>query len=231
MYGFDVTSGERLWTFQTIPEQGQFGHDTWDQVGQGANCWGGMALDQRRGIAYVATGSPKPNFIGVNHLGSNLFGNCVVALNARNGERLWHFQEIRHDIWDLDIPCSPNLVTITRHGRRVDAVAQVTKLGNTLLLDRMTGKPLFPFRLRRAPITKLLGERTWPYQPDLQIPEPFARQVFTLDDVTELSAEARQSVLQKLVDVTLGWFAPFEEGKPNAFYGIHGGAEWTGALF
>lgn len=231
VYGFNVTSGEKLWTFQTIPEQGQFGHDTWDQVGQGANCWGGMALDQRRGIAYVATGSPKPNFIGVNHLGSNLFGNCVVALNARNGERLWHFQEIRHDIWDLDIPCSPNLVTVTRHGRRVDAVAQVTKLGNTLLLDRMTGKPLFPFRLRRAPVTKLLGERTWRYQPDLQIPEPFARQVFTLDDVTELSAEARQSVLQKLVDVTLGWFEPFEEGKPNAFYGIHGGAEWTGACF
>src|SRR5690606_26267103 len=142
-------------------------------------------------IAYVSTGSPKPNFAGNHHQGQNLFANCVIAINARTGERIWHFQEIRHDIWDLDIPAPPNLVTVVHAGRRVDAVAQVTKLGNTLLLDRVTGAPLYPVRLRRAPVSTLPGERTWPYQPDIQLPEPFARQAFSMDDVTERSPLAR----------------------------------------
>jgi len=231
VFGYDVFTGKKIWEFNTIPKEGEYGRDTWDGPEKGANCWGGMALDETRGVAYVTTGSPKPDYNGTGRHGQNLFGNCVLALDALTGERLWHFQEIRHDIWDLDIPAPPNLVTVNHEGKRVDAVAQVTKIGNTLLLDRVTGKPLFPFRLRRAPVSKLPGERTWPYQPDVESPEPFVRQGFTLEDVTDRSEEARKHVLATLEKANLGWFEPFEEDKPTALFGVHGGAEWTGAAF
>jgi len=229
VWGFDIVTGERLWTFHTIPAEGEFGADTWSTPEEGANCWGGMALDEERGIAYISTGSPKPNFVGVHHKGSNLFANCVIALDALTGERKWHFQEIRHEIWDLDIPAPPNLVSVMRDGKKVDAVAQVTKIGNTLLLDRVTGKPLYPFRLRRAPVSKLPGEQTWSYQPDVELPEPFARQIFTPDDITQRTDEARDYITQIVGKANHGWFEPFEEGKATIFYGLHGGAEWTGA--
>ncbi|MES2568971.1 MAG: PQQ-binding-like beta-propeller repeat protein [Verrucomicrobiota bacterium] len=231
VFGYDLLSGAVRWRFHTIPKGGEFGAETWRRAGQGANCWGGMALDEGRGIAYVSTGSPKPNFDGTGHRGENLFSNCLIALNVATGERLWHFQEIRHDIWDLDVPAPPNLVSVTHEGRRVDAVAQVTKIGNTLLLDRVTGKPLFPFRLRRAPASKLPGEATWPYQPDVQLPEPFARQRFSRADITERTPEAHAFVDQLLSRANMGWFEPFEPSMPTAFYGLHGGAEWTGAAF
>ncbi len=231
VYGIDVRTGALLWTFHTIPRDGEYGRDTWDAPEQGANCWGGMAMDRARGIAYVSTGSPKPNFAGNTHLGQNLFSNCVIALDARRGERLWHFQEIRHDIWDLDIPAPPNLVTVTRDGTRYDAVAQTTKMGNTLLLDRGTGAPLFPFRMRRAPVSKLPGERTWPYQPDVALPEPFARRAFSLEAVTNRTPVARNFVMSHLANANYGWFEPFEENVPTALYGFHGGAEWSGAAY
>lgn len=231
VFGYDVETGNQLWTFRTIPQAGEFGSDTWKQPMEGANCWGGMAMDEQRGIAFVSTGSPKPNFVGGTHTGDNLFANCVIALEAATGKRLWHFQEIRHDIWDLDIPAPPVLVTITREGRRVDAVAQVTKLGNTLLLDRLTGKPLFPFRLRKAPASKLPGELTAPYQPDVELPEPFARQVFKREDVTDLNPEAAEYISKLVAGANFGFFQPFDEGKPTVLYNIHGGAEWTGAAF
>jgi len=231
VWAFDIGTGERRWTFHTIPRDGEFGHETWSAPGQGANCWGGLALDEQRGIAYISTGSPKPNFSGNTHRGQNLFANCVIALNAKSGERLWHFQEIRHDIWDLDIPAPPNLVSITLDGTTVDAVAQVTKLGNTLLLDRVTGEPLFPFRLRRAPRSPLQGEETWPYQPDPILPEAFARTGFTLDDVTHRTPEAHAYVVNRLASANTGRFTPFEENIATAMYGIHGGAEWTGAAY
>jgi quinoprotein glucose dehydrogenase len=233
VFGVDLAMGKTLWTFHTVPQKGEENSETWDKPQEGANCWGGMALDASRGLVVVTLGSPKPNFIGVGHHGDNLYGNCVLALDALTGKRLWHFQEIRHDIWDLDIPAPPMLVTVDRAGKKVDAVAAVTKIGNTLLLDRVSGKPLFPFRLRRAPISTLPGERTAAYQPDLELPEPFARQEFREEDVTDISEEARQSVLDKLEEVgaVYGWFRPFEEGKPLAMYGFHGGAEWTGGCF
>jgi quinoprotein glucose dehydrogenase len=228
---FDLFSGKTLWSFDLIPGEGEAGHETWTGPGYGANSWGGLALDSARGIAYISTGSPHPNYLGMHHRGDNLFANCVVALKAETGERLWHFQEIRHDIWDLDIPAPPNLVTVTRNGRKYDAVAQVTKIGNTLLLDRLTGKPLFPFRLRRAPASALDGEQTAEWQPDLETPEPFARQVFMRDDVTDISPQAHAFVLEKIAHADLGWFAPFRDNVPLVFYGMHGGAEWTGAAF
>jgi quinoprotein glucose dehydrogenase len=190
-----------------------------------------MALDQVRGIAYVSTGSPHPNYLGMNYSGENLFANCVIALDAKSGKRMWHFQEIRHDIWDLDIPAPPNLVTVTREGRRYDAVAQVTKLGNVLLLDRVSGKPLFPFRLRRAPASALEGEQTAPYQPYAELPEPFAPQEFRAEDITDISPEAHAFVKDKIAGAKFGWFATFEDNRPLVFYGMHGGAEWPGAAF
>ncbi|MHB9007448.1 MAG: outer membrane protein assembly factor BamB family protein, partial [Limisphaerales bacterium] len=230
VWGFDAVDGRHLWTFHTVPQAGEFGHDTWDQPEPyGANCWGGMAMDEVRGIAYVTTGSPKPNFIGVGHHGRNLFANCLVALDARTGQRLWHFQEIRHDIWDLDIPAPPNLATIAHDGERVDVVAAVTKIGNTLLLDRVTGRPIFPFRLRRAPTSDLPGEVSWPYQPDPELPEPFSRLEFTEAELTERTEESAEFAQTRFKSMHHGWFRPCSEGRPNAFFGIDGGAEWTGA--
>lgn len=237
VFGVDVRTGKPLWKFHTVARGSEEFADTWDAPGEGANCWGGMALDASRGIAYVTTGSPKPNFIGVGHHGDNLFSNCVIALNALSGKRLWHFQEVRHDIWDLDIPAPPVLVTVNaiRDGKTiaVDALAAVTKLGNTLLLDRVSGKPLFPFRRKRAPTSTLPGERTAAYQPDVELPQPFARAAFTLEEVTDISPAAHRSVVNKLqqAEAMFGWFRPFDEGRPNAVYGFHGGAEWTGACF
>jgi hypothetical protein len=134
-----------------------------------------------------------------------LFANCLVALDARTGKRLWHFQEIAHDIWDLDIPAPPNLATITRDGRRVDAVTAVTKIGNTLLLDRVTGKPIFPFRLRRAPTSTVPGEETWPYQPDPELPERFSTQEFKREDLTDRSEEATEWAVSQFVSATTGF--------------------------
>ncbi len=230
VWGFEVVTGRHMWTFHTVPHPGEFGYDTWDRPETyGANCWGGMAMDEVRGIAYVTTGSPKPNFTGMYHLGRNLFANCLVALDARTGQRLWHFQEIRHDIWDLDIPAPPNLATITRNGRRVDVVAACTKIGNTLLLDRVTGKPVFPFRLRRAPTSEVPGEVTWPYQPDPELPEPFSKMTYSEADLTERTDEANDYALTRFKSMYHGFFQPIRQGKPTIYFGIDGGAEWTGA--
>lgn len=230
VWGFDVVTGKQLWTFHTVPQPGEFGHDTWDKTeAYGANCWGGMAMDAARGIAYLTTGGPKPNFIGVGHRGDNLFANCLIALDARTGKRLWHFQEIHHDLWDLDVPAPPTLGTITREGKRVDVVAACTKIGNTLLLDRVTGKPTFPFRLRRAPTSDLRGEVTSPYQPDLELPERFSKQEFTAADLTTRTEEAADFALTRFKSATTGWFRPGSEGKANLYFNIDGGAEWTGS--
>jgi quinoprotein glucose dehydrogenase len=231
VFGYDVVSGKQLWRFHTMPTGTEFGAETWAPPDKGANCWGGMSLDESRGIAYIATGSPKPNYLGAAHLGANLFANCIIALKAETGERLWHFQEIEHDIWDLDLPTAPNLVTVTHDGRKVDAIAAVSKIGNTILLDRVTGKPLFPYRLRRAPASKLPGEITAPYQPDLELPQPFGRQDFSRDQITDRTPEARAFVERQLTNANMGWFEPFEDGKPTAFYGMLGGSDWPGACF
>ncbi len=230
VWAFDAVTGKQSWTFHTVPHEGEYGYETWDKVERyGANCWGGMALDEMRGIAFITTGSAKENFIGVPHRGQNLFANCLIALDARTGKRLWHFQEIGHDIWDLDLPAPPNLATITREGKRVDVVAAVSKIGNTLLLDRLTGKPIFPFRLRRAPTSDLPGEETWPYQPDVELPEPFAKQEFTINDLTDRSEDAAEYASNRFKSTTTGWFRPASEGRMNLYFGLHGGGEWTGA--
>ena len=230
VWGFDCVTGEHLWTFHTVPQAGEFGAETWDrQEPYAANAWAGMSMDEVRGIAYIVTGSAKPNFTGVWHRGDNLFANCVIAIDARTGKRLWHFQEIRHDIWDLDITSPPNLATITHDGRRIDVVTACTKIGNTLLLDRVSGKPIFPFRLRRAPTSDVPGELTAPYQPDPELPERFSKLEFTADDLFRRTEESADYVQTQFKSATTGWFRPCSEGRANLYLGIDGGAEWTGA--
>jgi quinoprotein glucose dehydrogenase len=226
--GFDISSGRLLWKFDVLPAPTNPNDDGTDI---GGNVWGGIALDAGRGVVFAATGSPHPNFVGIEHPGDNKNANCVLALDAKSGKLLWSFQEIRHDIWDLDIPAPPNLVTVMHDGKRVDAVAQVTKIGNTLLLDRLTGKTLFPYRLRRAPVSALPGESTSPYQPVFELPQPFARQEFKPSDITELSPQAHAFAERLLQNANYGWFQPFESGKATVYYGIHGGGQWTGAAF
>ena len=226
--GYDIQTGRQLWSYDVL---GKPAPGTEEGADRGGNCWGGIAMDTARGIVYASTGSAHPNFLGMDHPGLNEAANSVIALEAKTGRLLWLFQEIRHDIWDMDIPAPPNLVTITHHGKRVDAVAQVTKLGNTLLLDRLTGKSLFPYRLRRAPTSKLPGERTSPYQPVFDLPQPFVRQIFTPEDVTNISPQAHEFVSKQIANANYGWFQPFEAGKPTVYFGVHGGAQWTGAAF
>jgi quinoprotein glucose dehydrogenase len=223
---FDVVTGARRWQFDTL----RYSVKNPDED-NGGNVWGGMAIDMARGIAFIATGDPHPNFVGVHRIGNNSDACSVIALDISTGRVLWSFQEVAHNLWDLDIPAPPNLVTVTHHGKRVDAVAQVTKLGNTLLLDRLSGKPLFPYRLRRAPVSDVPGERTWPYQPDVEWPQPFARQIFTADDITNISPEAHAFVLNQVQKSIFAWFEPPHVDRPIIFYGVHGGAEWTGASF
>jgi quinoprotein glucose dehydrogenase len=231
---YNVVTGELLWAYRfftkSIVERLKFRFKTGRGfIQDGANPWGGMAIDEERGIAYITTGNAEPSFVGMDRPGRNLPSNSVLAIDIETGELLWSFQEIRHDIWDLDIPAPPLLTTIVRGGEKVDVVAVVTKYGNTLLLDRVNGKPIFDFRLRRAPTSELVGERTWPYQPDLELPEPFTRQVFTLDEVTDIGPKNRESVLERIENANFGFFQPHKEEGETVLFGLHGGAEWSGA--
>jgi quinoprotein glucose dehydrogenase len=230
LFAYDLRSGDQLWRFHTIPKPGEFGAETWSGPSRvGANPWGGVSLDEERGIVYMAVGAARPDMLGVDRHGDNLYSDCVVAIDAHTGQRLWHFQNVRHDIWDLDNPAPPNLVTITRNGVKVDAVACVTKTGSTLLLDRVTGKTIFPFRMRKAPTSKLPGELTAPYQPDPELPEPFSTPEFKLEDVTSRTTAAHEFVMKVVKRATYGWYEPASEGKTLLWRSSRGGAEWTGA--
>ncbi len=230
VFSIDLKTGAQRWRFHTIPRDGEFGAEEWrGSSHEGANPWGGLSLDDQRGIVFVAVGAARPDFLGVDRLGDNLFSDCIVALNATTGKRLWHFQNVRHDLWDVDCPAPPSLVTITREGRKVDAVVAGTKLGNFLLLDRMSGKPIFPFRLRRAPASTLPGEVTAPYQPDNELPEWLTNPEIKLSEITTRTPAAHDFVMKQVERSTIGWFAPPELAKPMLYRSSRGGAEWTGA--
>lgn len=229
VYGFDVRSGRELWRFHSVARGEEFGAATWDGPQAGANGWSGLSIDDARGMVFVALGAPRPDMVGVRRLGDNLFSNCVLALDVLTGKRLWHFQDVRHDIWDLDVCAPPNLVTITREGKRIDVVTCMGKSGHLFVLDRVSGKPVFPVRMRRAPVSKLPGERTAEYQPDPEWPEPISRSEFNPAEITDRSPEARAFVESVVARANYGFFAPFEEGKPTLYIGSRGGAEWSGA--
>src|SRR5271170_1780468 len=178
---FDARTGKLRWTFRTVPQPGEFGYDTWPKDAWkytgAANNWAGMAVDAGRGIVYVPTGSAVFDFYGANRVGDDLFANCLIALNADTGERIWHFQGVRHDLWDRDFPSHPALLTVKRDGKEIDAVAQTTKQGFVYLLDRTSGKPLFPIEYRKYPQSTVPGEVVSEAQPLPAKPAPFARQI------------------------------------------------------
>lgn len=229
IYGYDVRDGRPLWRFHTIPRGDEYGAATWSVPQMGADAWGGLSIDDQRGIAYIAVGNPRPEMVGAMRLGDNLFSDCVLALDVLSGRRLWHFQTVRHDIWDLDVCGVPNLVSLVRDGRRIDAVTGYSKGGTMLLLDRVSGKPIFPFRLRRAPVSRLPGERTAPYQPDPELPEQISRMSFDPADITTRTPEAHAFVLKQVQNSEYGFYAPHTEGVPTLYIGSRGGAEWSGA--
>ena len=234
---YDVRTGKMRWIFHTIPHPGEFGYDTWPEnawtYSGGANNWMGMAVDQTRGIVYAPTGSASADFYGANRLGDNLFANTLLALNAQTGERLWHFQAVRHDIWDRDFPSPPSLVTVTHDGRRIDAVAQTSKQGYVFLFDRVTGTPLFPIEYRKYPPSTVDGEVAADTQPLPLKPLPFARQVLTEDMLTTRTPEAHRAAVEAFrTFVSAGQFVPFAVGKETVIFpGYDGGAEWGGSAF
>ncbi|MFC4871526.1 pyrroloquinoline quinone-dependent dehydrogenase [Negadavirga shengliensis] len=233
---FNVRSGKVDWIFHTIPKPGEYGHETWPEDAYlrsgGANSWAGMSLDEGRGMVFVPTGSASFDFWGGNRLGENLFANSVIALNAETGERIWHYQTVRHDLWDRDLPAPPNLVTVQRNGKTIDAVAQITKTGRVFLFDRDTGDPLFPIEELEIPESDLYGERTWPTQPLPTSPPPFSRQVFTEEVITDISPEAHAYVKEKIQGLKYGhmFMPPSTEGTV-IYPGFDGGGEWGGAAF
>ena len=231
---YDARTGKLRWSFHTIPRPGEFGHDTWPKdawkTSGAANNWAGMALDPQRGIVYVPTGSAAFDFYGADRSGDNLFANCLIALNAQTGERVWHFQGVRHDIWDRDFPSPPALLAVKRDGKEIDAVAQTTKQGFVYLFDRSNGKPLFPIASQKYPPSTVPGEVAALEQPLPTRPAPFARQLLTEDLLTVRTAKAHQWAVEKFKQFrSEGQFIPFSVGKDTVIFpGFDGGAEWGG---
>ncbi len=233
---YDVRTGKIRWTFRTIPWPGEFGYDTWPKdawtrVG-GANAWSGISVDTARGLVFLPVGSAAFDFWGGNRHGANLFANTVLALKADTGERVWHYQLVHHDLWDRDPPAAPVLVTVQRDGRRVDAVAQITKSSHIFLFDREKGTPLFPIEEQPVPPSDLKGEAAWPTQPLPLAPPPFSRQRLTEADLTTSTPAAQAAALAQFRKVrSNGQFVPPSTQGTVIFPGFDGGGEWGGSAF
>lgn len=234
---YDVRSGKLRWSFHTIPHPGEYGYETWPKdawtYAGSANNWAGMAVDHKRGIVYAPTGSAANDFYGYDRIGDNLFANALLALNAATGERIWHFQAVRHDIWDRDFSSQPALVTVRRGGKLIDAVAQTSKQGWLFLFDRSNGKPLFPIEDRKVPASGTPGETLSATQPFALRPAPFARQVLTEDLLTRRTPEAHKSAMEQFRALRSGGqFEPIRIGQETVvFPGFDGGAEWGGSAW
>jgi quinoprotein glucose dehydrogenase len=233
---YDVFTGRLVWTFHTVPHPGEFGYDTWPkdawQHEGGVNTWGEISVDEKRGIAYFPLGSPTYDFYGADRKGMNLFGNCILALDARTGKYLWHFQAVHHDLWDYDLAASPKLITVKHDGRMVDAVAAAGKNGFLYVLDRVTGKPLWPIEEKPVPASTVPGEQAWPTQPFPTVVPPFARQSFTDDDINPYIQDPEErEQLRRLVREAKndGLFTPPALQNSIETPGNGGGANW-GAL-
>lgn len=236
---YDVRTGKLKWIFHTVPYPGEVGYNTWDDpqayrhVGS-ANSWSGFSMDEKRGLLFAPTGSAVYDFYGGKRKGEDLFANCVLALNAETGKLVWHYQVVHHDIWDKDMPTAPVLVTLKKNGQDIDAVAQPTKHGFVFVLDRTTGRPIYPVKEMPVPTTsELAGEQPWPTQPIPELPVPFARQTLTENDINPyLSPASKQEVLQRLRSYRYGsMFLPPGKKPSVIFPGFDGGAEWGGAAY
>ena len=236
---YNVVTGKQEWIFHTIPQPGEFGYDSyedknaWQHLGS-ANNWAGMSVDEQRGIVFVPTGSVAADFYGGKRLGDDLFANCVLALDAATGKRIWHFQTVHHDVWDRDLPAIPVLATITKDGKKIDAVVQTTKSGFIFLFDRKTGKPIYPVEEKPVPTqSELLGEKLSSTQPFTTLPKPFVRQVLNEDDLNNLIPDSSYNDIKKrLVSYKTGnMFNPPSKEGTVIFPGFDGGAEWGGPAF
>ncbi len=233
---YDINTGALRWSFHTIPRPGEFGYDTWPgeayKVSGGANAWSGVTLDPKRAMVFAATGSASYDFYGANRAGDNLFANTVLALDARTGKRIWHFQGLHHDLWDRDFPAAPALVTVTREGKPVDAVAQITKTGHVYLFEREKGTPLFPIEERAVPQAALPGEVPSKTQPFPISPPPFARQKLTRNELTRRTPAAYAAALKTFNQYkTDDPFQPPNLKGTIIFPGVDGGGEWGGPAF
>jgi quinoprotein glucose dehydrogenase len=231
---YDIRTGNVAWTFHTVPMPGEFGYDTWPEdawqrVG-GANSWGGLSLDEARGMVFVPTGSAAYDFHGGDRHGANLFANSIVALNARTGAYIWHYQTVHHDVWDRDLPCPANLVTVERDGKKIDAVAQVSKSGLIFVLDRETGEPIFPIEEVPVPASEVEGEQTWPTQPIPTKPPPLTRVVMSFDEITTISPAAFAYVATNMGKMRIGQMYTPPSTEPTLYTPMYfGGGEWGGA--
>ncbi len=230
---FDVRTGDQRWIFHLIPRPGEVGYDTWPEeaieTATGLMPWCGQSLDENRGIVYVATKTAEPDFYGGERHGKNLFANCILALNADTGERIWHFQIVHHDLLDKDLPCAPVLLTVNHEGKQIDAVAQGTKHGLLFVFDRVTGQPLWPIEERPVPQSDLVGEQAWPTQPFPTKPPPLMRQSYTQDDASNISPETHQLTLDRILAApNFGPFPAPSLKESVMFPGFDGGMEWGG---
>lgn len=231
---YNLRTGKLEWTFHTIPRPGEYGYETWPpdawKYAGGANCWAGMSLDRERGLLYVPTGSATYDFWGGYRLGDNLFANSLICLDVRTGKRKWHYQFVRHDIWDRDLPAPPNLFTLRRDGREIPAVAQPTKSGHVFVFHRETGEPLFPIEELPVPSSDIPGEVAAPTQPRPLKPAPISRQTITYDDITGVTPQARKAAVERFS--RLRQAVPFQPPSREGSIitpGLDGGAEWGGA--
>lgn len=230
---YNIKTGKLEWTFHTVPKPGEFGYETWPKdawkyVG-GANSWGGMSLDEKRGMVFFATGSPTYDYYGKDRIGENLFGNSVVALDARTGKYKWHFQTVHHDLWDYDLPAPPNLITVVHKGKKIDAVAQTSKLGYIYTFNRDTGEPLFPIEEKPVPASDIPGEQAWPTQPIPSKPAPYSRQMVTRDDLMYYSKNSYDSLLMRFNAFRYeGPFTPPSIQGTFMLPGSRGGSSWGG---
>ncbi len=230
---FDVVTGKLVWQFHTIPHPGEFGYETWPPdawkyIG-GVNTWGEITVDPVRGIAYFPLGSPTYDFYGADRHGANLFGSSLLALDARTGKRLWHFQMVHHDLWDYDNVAAPQLTTIRRNGKTIDVVAQAGKTGFLYVFDRVTGEPMWPIEERRVPPSEIPGEAAWPTQPFPTAPPPFAPQKLTVDDINPyiLTPEERETWKTRIANARNdGLFTPPALKDTVSIPGAQGGANW-----
>jgi quinoprotein glucose dehydrogenase len=230
---YDVRTGEMKWIFHTIPHPGEYGYDTWPKDAYlksgGANVWAGFSLDSEREIVFAPTGSPSFDFYGGDRIGSNLFGNSIIALDANTGKRIWHYQTVHHDLWDRDISSPPVLATIKKDGKNVDVIVQSTKMGLLFVLNRETGEPIYPINEVEVPQTEIAGEETWPTQPIPTVYPPFSRTSITKEDLAIRSKESNEAANAIWDAYKKGnmYDPPSEQGTIN-FPGYYGGGEWGG---
>ncbi len=209
---YNVVTGKMEWIFHTIPHPGEYGYETWPKdaykyVG-GVNVWSEITVDTERGIAYLPIGSPTYDYYGADRLGSNLFGNSLVALDAKTGKRIWHYQTVHHDLWDYDLSPAPQLLTVNRNGKSIDAVAVATKHGFVFLFDRVTGEPLFPIEETPFPASEMEGEQAWETQPISSLPR-FTRQEVTKETINPYFPDSiKQAWIKRLESAKSGLYIP-----------------------